>query len=543
MEKSFELNLFELSLSNFATFQNQTIYFHNQFNAIIGETGSGKSLILDALQLILGHRADKKIIRKGCEHAIVEAIFKCHCQRIKTFLDQLGFPFEGEEVVIKRILYRNGKSKSFLNYQSCSLQTLVSFSRQFVDLVGQFENQKLLSSKYQLELLDNYSGHSHLLAEYQKEYNLLTQTIEELLEVKRKAQDIAQRSDYVQFQINELEKLNPSVEDELQLISKKRDFLTLSQNKSILDEINYYFEGNEHGSGILSQLKKIENLLTSNILSDQTLNDFQDAIETIKEVSYQLNTKQDLEINEEEFNNIIDRLDLYQTLKRKFNVDTQGLITIFEEFKLEQSEFENLEDSIQIYQDRINDLTQSCSLKALELHKARLRNAKKLEIELTKAIQNLNMHGAHIEIRSEKLPELNTTGLTSTQFYAQTNPGEGFYPIKEIASGGELSRILLAVRNVLSTKDSISVFLFDEIDTGVGGETALTIGKTLEQVAANSQVIAITHLPQIANFAKKLIVVSKEMIDEDDSQRTVSTVREVMDKELKKEVSSMTPLN
>ena len=233
MNKSFELNLFELSLTNFATFQNQTVYFHDKFNSIIGETGSGKSLILDALQLILGHRADKKIIRKDCEHAIVEAIFKCKCSRIKSFLDQLGFPFEGEEIVIKRILYKNGKSKAFLNFQSCSLQTLVSFSKQFVDLVGQFENQKLLSSKYQLQLLDDYSTHNETLIKYQESYTLLSKTRSEYEELKIKSHDIAQRTDYVTYQVAEIEKLDPSVKDETDLIEQKKHFQNVEQNKNL----------------------------------------------------------------------------------------------------------------------------------------------------------------------------------------------------------------------------------------------------------------------------------------------------------------------
>lgn len=543
MDKSFELKLFELSLSNFATFQNQTIYFHNQFNAIIGETGSGKSLILEALQLILGNRADKKIIRKDCEHAIVEAIFKCQCPNIKLFIDQLGFPFEGEEVVIKRIIYRNGKSKSFLNYQSCSLQTLIRFSRQFVDLVGQFENQKLLSSKYQLELLDNYADHSELYSSYQKEFSQLVEAQTELNRLRSKASEITQRSDYIKFQINEIENVSPTIEDEQELITKKQTIQNLSKNKEHLEELNYHFEGTEEGVGILSQLKKVESLLSKDILDEATINQFNDSFEVLKDISYQLSLKQDLEYNQEEFNYIIDRLDQYQVLKRKFNVDTEGLIKLYDDFKLEQNDFENVEDSIIIFEQRVEDLTSLCHKIARKLHASRLKHASKLAQELTHAIQNLNMLGAQIEIRSELNKELNQKGLTSIHFYAQTNPGEGFFPIKDIASGGELSRILLAVRSVLSTKDSISVFLFDEIDTGIGGETALTIGKTLEQVSKNSQVIAITHLAQIANFSNKLIVVNKEMIGKDDNERTVSKVRELENDALKHEVSLMTPLN
>jgi len=543
MNKSFELNLFELSLTNFATFQNQTIYFHDKFNSIIGETGSGKSLILEALQLILGHRAEKKIIRKDCELAIVEAIFKCKCSRIKNFLDHLGFPYEGEEIVIKRIIYKSGKSKAFLNFQSCSLQTLVSFSKQFVDLVGQFENQKLLSSKYQLQLLDNYSGHDELLIKYQKNYSLLTKTIAEYEELKVKSLNIAQRADYVNYQVSEIEKLDPSVEDELSLIDQKRHFQTVEQNRNLIDEINYLFEGNEVGGGILSLLKHLENNLHPDLFSQEDITQFQNAHEVLKDLSYSINTKQEMEINEEDFNDIIDRLDSYQKLKRKFHTSTEELVKLYQDFLLERDEFQNYEESLDLYKQRIDTLKAESLRLANKLHASRLGFASQLEMELTQAIQDLNMLGATIKIKCLTESELNSSGNSRIEFHAQTNPGEGFYPIKDIASGGELSRILLAVRNVLSSRDSISVFLFDEIDTGIGGETALTIGKTLAKVASSSQVIAITHLPQIANFSNKLIVVSKELIADDENERTISIVKEVNEEQLKHEVSLMNPLN
>lgn len=543
MKNSFELSLFELSLTNFATFQNQTIYFHNQFNSIIGETGSGKSLILEALQLILGQRADKKIIRKDCEHAIVEAIFKCQCQRIKNFLDQLGFPFEGEEIIIKRIIYKNGKSKTFLNFQSCSLQTLISFAKQFVDLVGQFENQKLLSSKYQLELLDNYSSLQSDLETYKEVYQSLVKTQEEYEQVLQKSQEIAQRADYINYQLNEIEKLSPTIEEEDELISQKKHFQTVEQNRSLIEEINYLFDGNEMGGGVLSLLKKLENSLHPDLFNESQINEFHTAYDIIKDLSYSLNTKQEVEVNEEDFYAIIDRLDQYQKLKRKFHTDTEGLIEIYENFKLERDEFHNHEESLSIYKTRIAELSKQAETIAVNLHTKRNKFANDLSLELTQAIQMLNMPGATIKIKVTKLEHLTASGFSKVEFHAETNPGEGLHSVKEIASGGELSRILLAVRSVLSSRDSISVFLFDEIDTGIGGETALTIGKTLQSISKSSQVIAITHLPQIANFSNKLIVVSKELISDAQTPRTVSTVKEVGESELAQEVALMNPLN
>ena len=183
---SLNLSLQKLTLKNFATFEDQIVNFDKKFNAIVGETGSGKSLILDALQLILGHRADKKLIRKNCEFSIIEASFSCENINIKKYFNDIGFPFDEDEVLIKRIIYKTGKTKSFLNHQICALSTLIDFSKNFIDLVGQFENQKLLSESYQLALLDDYSNEKKLQSNYNRCFEELVKTQKQLISLKSK---------------------------------------------------------------------------------------------------------------------------------------------------------------------------------------------------------------------------------------------------------------------------------------------------------------------------------------------------------------------
>lgn len=543
MKKDFGLCLFELNLTNFATFSNQSIKFKNGFNAIIGETGSGKSLILDALQLILGHRADRKIIRRDCDHAVVEAVFKCECPEIKSYLDKLGFPFDNDEIIIKRLIYKNGKTKSYLNLQMCSLATIIKFTSSFVDLVGQFENQKLLSSKYQLKLLDNYIGHRDLLSQYKNKFELLESTKKELDDIVEKNSLVAQRTDYINYQIEEIDKISPSTERENELLQHKKSYQELSQNKNLTAQINEVFDGNDSSEGILGKLKQLESSLHHDLFSDEMVSQFHTAQSLLVDMSYAINTRSEIEINENEFHQILNELDGYQKLKRKFNVETEQLVALWTGFKAERDELDNLEGSIQLYKDRIESLENEAIDLAVTLHKHRIDWSKKLSKDLTKQIQLLNMTGAQISFNLEKLPKLTVDGFSKVDFIAETNPGEGFFKVKDIASGGELSRILLSIRNVLSSKDSISIFLFDEIDSGIGGETALTIGKSLAAVANSSQVIAITHLPQIANNADKLIIVSKESVNEDNEQRTISLVKEVQGIELAEEVALMTPLN
>lgn len=543
MHKKFGLSLCELDVTNFATFSNQKVNFDDKFNAIIGETGSGKSLILEALQLILGQRADKRIVRKGSDFAVIEALFKCDCPRIKKYLDELGYPFENGEVVVKRIIYKSGKTKSYLNLQTCSLGTIVNFTSNFVDLVGQFENQKLLSSKYQLQLLDEYADLSKDLALYKENFQLFVDTKEELNAILAKSNEIAQRTDYLNYQIEELEKLSPSVSDELELIANKKELQNSEEDKKRIQLINNIFEGNDSNSGLMVLIKQLESELKSDIFQEKDLSSFYTAQSIFEDLNYSINSKQIPDFDEASFLKIIDRLDHYQTLKRKFKVDSLGLEKILEDFKLERQEAHNLESSIELYRERLASLEKKNYKLAHTLHQKRLVASKELAKELTQSIQALNMKGARIRFDIVQRENLNSSGMSDINFCAETNPGEGFFLIKDIASGGELSRILLSIRNVLSSKDSISIFLFDEIDTGIGGETALTIGKTLAEIAQSSQVIAITHLPQIANNANKLVIVSKELIEDDSDQRTISLVKEVQGLDIQKEVSLMTPLN
>lgn len=535
------LFLVQLNLKNFATFDDQSIQFDDHFNVIIGETGSGKSLILDALQLILGQRADKKLIRKDCDFAMIEAHFECQDPEIKSYFYEAGYPFE-DQIVIKRIIDKNGKSKSFINHQSCPLGQLTSFAKRFIDLVGQFENQKLLSPEYQLQLLDSFAFNMTLLSEYQDIFTKLSQAVNKYEELNQAQQESIQRLDFVNFQIKELEVLDPSVDKEEELLTKKRLYQNHEENLETVRELNYYFDGADNTPGILTALNRIEKLISDKILDTNEIEQFYNASEVLKDINYKINSSVDIEFDEADFEKILSELDLYQKLKRKFRTDTSQLAEIYHGLVKEREEIHNLDHSLNEVKNLIKELQASALQIAEKLHQRRVESAKELSDVLTEEIQALRMNGAQIDIQLSKIDELNKYGLSNIDFMAETNPGEGFYRIKDIASGGELSRILLALRTVLSSKDSISIFLFDEIDTGIGGETAKSVGQALTKVANSSQVIAITHLPQIANFAQKLIEVSKDQISAEGLNRTISVVSELSGNLIKDKVKEMSSL-
>jgi len=333
---SARLNLQTLKLQNFATFTNQQINFNEHFNSIVGETGSGKSLILDALQMIFGARADKKLVRNGSEFASIEAIFTCEDNKSRDFFDLIGFPCE-EDIVIKRIIYNNGKSKSFLNFQSCPLNILTQVARKFIDLVGQFENQKLLSDDYQLKLLDNFAGQSSTYTTYKDSYNELKLLEAKLIDLQELKGRSLERKDFLQFQISEIENLNPDLVEEDQLKQKKDRILNYEKNQKTLNEINYILS--ESNSSAIETVSRAERLLDTLSIDEGLTSRFANLKAELDDISYEITKMCNDEAPDDTIDEIIDRLDGYQKLKRKFNCDTNGLVQVLHKY---QDEFSKL---------------------------------------------------------------------------------------------------------------------------------------------------------------------------------------------------------
>lgn len=542
METNFYLK--KLIIQNFATFKNQSIHFRQGFNAIIGETGSGKSLVLDALQLILGARADKRVVRKDTEYSLIEASFHCEDSGVLNFLEAEGYPLESKDLIIKRLIYKNGTTKTYINHLSCTVTFLATFSKRYIDLVGQFENQKLLSESYQLHLLDHYGKLSAELAIYQKNLYYYKELQSRLLQLDQSKNHREQRLDYLNFQLQEIEKLNPSSQDEEDLLEKKNILVNVEKIQKISFQLKDIFEGDEGQPGLLSQMKKLSSLLIKNKdFYEPQITEAAEIDDRLHLLIDNIDKKYSLDLDPQELEGAIERLDTYQKLKKKFGGSVESMLIAQEEFIKERDQLQGLDYDLEEIKSNIETSRDDLAKMAKALHKKRLQHAVNLSKELTLRVQDLKMTGATIKLVLEEIPDFNESGITRANFVAETNPGEGFFKVKDIASGGELSRILLAVRQILSTYDSISIFLFDEIDTGIGGETANCIGKALCQVATNGQVIAITHLPQIAQFAEVLILVQKNIQGNDKSSRTESSIKEIVGRMVKKEVLSMAQLS
>lgn len=533
-----KLKLETLHIRNFATFKSETISFKEGFNSIIGETGSGKSLILDALQFILGQRADKKVIRKGSEYASLEAVFISTSRYIKKFFLDSGFPFDENEIVIKRVIQLSGSSKVYLNHHHCQLKDLQNFSQKFIDFVGQFSNQKLLKPQYQMDLLDSYGG----LLKERESYRL---TYEELLKRKKEFQSFQERKDerlrkidYLEFQIKEIESLSPSSEEEKELINNKNLLLNFEKKHLLNQEILSLIEQDQ---GLLDLIQSIyfkiqshEELFTKNSYSF-----IPEMLENFNNLSSELSNELEDEYDVQKLEEIVEKLDDYQKIKRKFGPEIENVLEHYQELKQELKELQSIEKEQSFSSEKIKELETQALRKAQNLRQKRQSSSQILSEELIKTLKNLKMPNVKINLEVIPLEEIGPLGGDELSFLIETNAGEGFFKLQDIASGGELSRVLLALRNIHAQRNqSISIFLFDEIDTGIGGSTALAMGKVIKEISQKSQVIAITHLPQIAQYSNYLIEVSKKT----QAQRTKSFINNYEKEQIPSFVKKMSSL-
>lgn len=549
-----ELYLKTLFLQNIATFEQQTIHFVPGFNAIIGETGSGKSLVLEALEVLLGGRAERKLVRYGQDTAVIEGIFALQGDRIKHFCESLGYPVQGDEIILKRIIAKEKTTKNFFNCQSCPLDIITTFSHHFVDLIGQFANQKLLKKDYQLNLVDTFGDHPLENTPYAACWQNYLQLKSVMAKKSEESKGRHATIDYLQFQIKALDGFVPSEEDEENLKHQKDEH----QKRQLREQVGQEFLtilSDDNGRDVLGQLQRLQHLWQKNsgLFPSDEHSLLLEATQQLAELSYRLSSKLVVASDDAiEINEILERLDQYQKLKRKWGVTTGELATKIASMQQELDYWREWESEWERLQTEWKECLKQCHHHAELWHKNRCLTADKLSALITQKLHYLNMPQARLEIRLSMTEELAEQGKTQGEFWVELNPGEGIHPLRSVASGGELSRILLACRQVLADaqSESIAVFLFDEIDTGLGGETADKIGQVLLDVGKRAQILAITHLPQIAQYAHQLLIVTKETLakhdatDEQKRMRTHSSIS-IMHKinEKKKYLQKMTPLH
>ena len=531
----------ELNIKNFAIIDQLRVEFAPGLNVFTGETGAGKSIVVDALSLALGERANVDLIRSGFQEAVVEAAFELNnriAADISTLLSEQGIEMDpGGDLIVRRVLSSSGKNKVYINGSLANLTTLAAVGANLADIHGQHEHQSLLFLERQMELLDTFGGLDALRDEVTAEYRRLLDIRKKMAEIQEGERDRAQREDLLRYQKNEIEaaQLKRGEDEELANAQKVMAHAEkLAALSAMVDEALYSSDGS-----VLANLKKAINGLKDMVLIDSSLSGALDLCESgraqieeaAREVSSYLNRG---EFDPQQLEQIGDRLDLIQKLKKKYGNTIEEIIDFganasasLERMERSTEEIENLKSGIQEIKFGLTD-------KANQLTKKRKAAARELEKKVETELSHLGMKKTTFTVKITQEPggdtfdglKLGPLGADRVEFLISPNPGEEPKALARIVSGGELSRIMLALKTILVEGDSIPTLVFDEVDAGIGGAVAEEVGKKLKRVASKRQVFCITHLPQIASMAGSHYGVTKSIKKE----RTNTEVR-LLDKQ------------
>lgn len=535
-----------LRIKNIAIIDQAEIPFKKGLNIISGETGAGKSIVIEAIGLLLGGRAQTDLIRSGCEEAVVEGLFSTQdISWIDGRLEDLGFPKSDGELLIKRVLSLSGRHRIYVNGELANLQTLQKLTQGLIDLCGQHENQSLLKSSKQMELLDRFGGTIKTAEAIGEQITELKASLKTLEELRNAEIERSRKTEFLKFQIEELESAELRAGEDEELQAEKKLFSTVEQRQSTVQSIVDALSGGDADTrGVLDSIRTLVNRSRGLLQQDQGVGPWVESMERglfeLEEASMSFSRYLDsISFDPERMSYVQERLARLAELRRKHAADISELITRLESMKQELGVFENVEASIKEQEKKIEALSVTLKEQGDKLAQKRKKSAKQLAEAVTQELKELRMEQAKFQPVLETIVDVKewseSLGPNSIQFFIQTNAGDEARPLGQIASGGELSRILLSIRRVISDQGGIGVYLFDEIDAGIGGQTAFVVGRKLKSVAKNNQVICITHVPQVAAFADHHLSVIKTT----EGKRTLTDVKQLATKDRTEELARM----
>lgn len=534
----------DLSIKNFAIIDELHVSFNKGLNIISGETGAGKSIIIGAVNLLLGDRAASEMIRTQADAATVEALFDiAQNKTLQEKVHQMGFE-AGNEIIIRRVISRTGKNKVLINGQMATLSNLAAVCESLINICGQHEHQVILNTENHIDILDEFGGCQSLRNEYEESYNQYQQikAQQEKLEALRRSRE--EKTELIKFQLKEIDDVAPQIDEDN----------TLAEEKKVLVNVQKLTDAARHAYDLLygeagcvieklkdvqARIKEIKKIDTQFKLSEA---DVENSFFTLQEAALSLRDYgKNLFFDPERLAAIDDRLEMINRLKRKHGGSLESIFQKKQEMERELLLVSNVEDELNKLAQEEPAVTAGMRQRAEELSQLRAQAAGKLKDAVDKEIHALNMQHASFEIRFQRSaagsdPAMyGPRGGDELEFYLTANVGEEPKALNKIASGGELSRIVLALKNVLSHAGSVGTIVFDEVDSGVGGATAEIIGRKLKEVSANHQVICITHLPQIACYGDNHLHVAKKIAD----GRTTTMVSKLNAEQKIEEISRM----
>lgn len=530
-----------LSIKQFAIIDELEIQFSDGLTVLSGETGSGKSIIIDAIGQLIGMRASSDYVRHGEKKAIIEGIFDIdNSKDAIQVLQDLNIDIDEDFLLVKREIFSSGKSICRINNQTITLQDLRKVMQELLDIHGQHETQSLLKQKYHLQLLDDYAGeqYSDLLSQYHDVFNQYNTKRKELEDLESADQALLQRLDLMKFQLEELTEASLKEGEVDQL---ETDIKRIQNSEKLSLALNNAHMTLTDENAITDRLYELSNFLNeiNDIVPDkyvklkEEVDQFYYTLEDAKHELYDEMTN--TEFDEQVLNELESRMNLLNNLKRKYGKDVSELIAYQGKLENEINKIENYEQSTSQLREEINDLYKQVIKVGNSLSAERRKVARELRDHIVSEIQNLQMKDANLEISFKPLDEPNIEGIEFVEFLISPNKGEPLKSLNKIASGGELSRIMLALKSIFVQSRGQTAILFDEVDSGVSGQAAQKMAEKMRDIAEYIQVICISHLPQVATMSDHHLLISKHTTED----RTTTQVKELENDDRIDEVARM----
>lgn len=517
--------LVSLNISNIVLIEKLNLEFGKGLNIMTGETGAGKSILLDALSLALGARSDIGLIRSGCDMASVTAEFDFVNSNVKQILDENGIDYS-DGLILRRTLSVDGKSRAWINDTPVSVKTLKQIGDEIVEIHGQFENHSLLDVTTHLSALDEYAKLKNtefdtVLSQTQNAYHDLHESQKRLKQLTELLEKSESERDFLEHNVSELRGLNPQIGEEEELATARAKMMDTEKNAGILNDALEAFKtnGNSLDEQICSVAHILERIKTEPNPYTDIIDKLYDAASTIAEISEQIKPE-NVDINN--IDSIEERLFALRAAARKHRCAVDELPDKLNEMEMQLNAIDNSDTELKKCRADVDKYSKVFNEYATRLSELREMAANNLRKQILTELPDLKLGSADFVVDIQK-SEPSTNGIDDVVFTIKTNPGMPFAPLHKIASGGELSRFMLALRVVLNNPNNKKTIVFDELDTGISGATASAVGERLNKLAQNEQLLVITHSAQVAGFADKHFKISKHS----DSDSTITSVEEI----------------
>lgn len=516
--------LSRLYIENIAVIEKTEIDFTKGFNVLTGETGAGKSIVIDAISAVLGRRTSRELVRTGADSAFVSATFTDVGETTKEALKNLAISIE-DELILEREFTLSGKNICKINSRPASISVLREISRFLINIHGQHESYELMSPDLHMGYIDSYGGHSDILKEYTEVYAEYKDVCRVLNQKNSDDRDRLRRADLLKFQIDELESAEIRA-GEFSELSEERNILANAQKlRELLSTASYYLKGDSgEFPGAVSLLSNACDEVSSAAAVMDSVKTLSERLGScyydLEDISSELNSlAESIDDNPYRLEEIEMRLDLLTRLMKKYGDSEEELLAYLESIKSELSAIESFEEDREKLLLMQTELYEKSMKIAVKLSEARRETSEKFSREVMKRMRLLDMPSAVVSV-SQITGDLTDTGIDTLEFMVSTNAGEPVKPVSKVASGGELSRMMLSIKTVLSEKEPTDTLIFDEVDSGISGSAALRVGEALRDVSNSCQVLCVTHLPQIAAMAKSHYLIKKS----EDKGRTYTKV-------------------